>query len=354
MNKYVRVSFPKISFLLIFILMVEHGCTPSIPGMTDQEILASTDTIGGQNAKYSPDGKWILYMTVVDTKRAIWKMRTDGAGKDKLYEYDGYMCCANFSRDGDLISFNIGDPDLDIWIMNSDGSSARAITENNLHDGGPGWTYDNRLVFTSVHEGKFELAGIYTIAPDGTHKTRLHSLDFRAFDPSWSHDNRFVLAQHVDDGNLDIYKIDTNSGGYSRLTNSDSADWYPAWSNDDKLITYRNNESGNWDIYTIRPDGTQKRRLTDPSSEDRSPTFSPDGTKIAYQSRELDEEVFDIWLMNFDGSGKLNLTNDPFDNQGAMWSPDGQSLIYTAKIEGRSHVMTIMKNGNGKRLMTRK
>ncbi|MDW3193140.1 MAG: DUF5050 domain-containing protein [Cytophagales bacterium] len=314
--------------------------------------MATSTEYNLQGPHYSPDGKSLLYKSKEDTVTRLMKISLDDLVEEMLYETNGYLCCYQFSRDGQQITFNGNDGDLEVFRINSDGTNLQKITDNELHDGGASWTYDNeKLVLTSVHNGDFNLAGIYWMNPNGTEKRRLHSLDFRAFDPSVSHDGKEVLAQHVEDGNLNIFRISIGDGSYQKMTSSDSADWYPEWSPDDRTIAFRNNESGDWDIFLMNRDGSNLRKVTSSPQEDRVPVWSPDGSLIAYQSRMPDQDGFDIWLMDSEGKQQRNLTQDEFDNQNPNWSPDGKSLVYSSKIGKVWQLMSIDADGSGKRLI---
>ncbi len=323
--------------------------------MTDQLILLQADSLGAKSPKIHSLGEELVYLTSKDGINRIWKMKTDGSEREQLYQTGNYICCINYSPDGRYISFNEGNPDLDVYRMNVDGTRMVALTVNDFHDGGPGWTSDNRIVFTSLNNGKFEEAGIYMMDHDGLERTRLHPVDFRSYDPVFSNNGQHVLGQHVEeDGNVNIYRIDVESGEYLKLTQSDSADWYPSWSHDDQWIVYRNNRHGNWDLYKIRPDGTGLTRLTDKATEDRSPSFSPCGNYILYQSRKGKDGPYSIWVMKNDGTKKRRVTRDSFDNTQPSWSPDGSAIYYIANIEGTSQIMKILFNGSGRELITGK
>ena len=348
-----KISWPLLFALgLTILIFIKCNDVQQETGMSDTQIMAQSSQTDRKSPRFSPDGKWILFKANRDGQNGLIKMNTNTREEQVLYETEGYLCCYNFSRDGRYITFTAFDGDLEVFRMHEDGSELKQVTNNQFYDGGALWTYDNaKLILTSVHEGEFSKAGIYSINPDGSARTRLHDLDFRAFDPSISHSGDYVLAQHNDESNLNIYSIAVETGEFTRLTQSDSADWYPEWSPDDQKIAYRNNESGDWDIYVMNPDGSNRQRLTDSPAEDRVPVWSPDGRFISYQSKLPDQEGFDIWIMHADGSNQRNITQDLFDNQDPNWSADAEKIVYSSKVGDYWQVMIINIDGSGKRLL---
>lgn len=116
---------------------------------------------------------------------------------------------------------------------------------------------------------------------------------------------------------------DLGRGLFSRQSQS----WQSQiFSPDGSKIVYHSDENGNWDIYTINTDGTGKTQLTTDTSDDRSAYFSPDGSKIVFVSDRTGNN--DIWLMTADGSNKVQLTTSTSDDITPSWSPDGSKIVF--------------------------
>ena len=86
-----------------------------------------------------------------DTDRAIQTLNVDGTGLTTLFDVVGAFDSAPaWSPDGKRIAFESdanldgGNPegDMEIWVMNADGSNPTQLTHNALRDEGPAWSPD--------------------------------------------------------------------------------------------------------------------------------------------------------------------------------------------------------------------
>lgn len=102
---------------------------------------------------FSPDGREIVFVESIqelakDGARlgSIWKMNSDGTGLQRLTSRHSLHEDPRFNPDGKSIVFL---RNYDVWIMSSDGSSARAITNtNDAREEHPEFTNDGKnLVF---------------------------------------------------------------------------------------------------------------------------------------------------------------------------------------------------------------
>jgi TolB protein len=118
---------------------------------------------------WAPDMSRVLFTAILsptgDTDRGIFTMNADGSGLLKLFDVAGaYDSAPAWSPHGTRIAFesnadvNGGNPegDMEVWTMNDDGSNPVQLTHNALHDEGPAWSPDGRLL-------------AYTSGPDNRH-----------------------------------------------------------------------------------------------------------------------------------------------------------------------------------------
>jgi Tol biopolymer transport system component len=222
--------------------------------------------------------------------------------------------------------------DMDIYVMNADGSSVVPLTSNDAFDGEPAWSPDGtKLVFQSTRDSQWEL---YVMNADGSGQTRLTNNLAIDGEPVWSPDGT-KIAYHTDrDGNFEVYVMNADGSGQTRLTNNPANDAEPAWSPDGtKLAFVSNRDPGqSGEIYTMNADGTAQTRLTIITASDHGPAWSPDGTKIAFYSGR--DGADDVYVMNVDGSGQTRLTNDPAFDRRPVWSPDGTKIAFESNRDG--------------------
>jgi Tol biopolymer transport system component len=105
---------------------------------------------------------------------------------------------ASPSPDGSLVAFTTSGHE-DLYVMRSDGSDIRQLTNDDARDRGPAWTPDGRITFYSARSGSYQM---WSIRPDGseaTQHTNLAQAVFANF-PIVSPDGKRVAASAVDTG----------------------------------------------------------------------------------------------------------------------------------------------------------
>jgi len=164
-----------------------------------------------------------------------------------------------------------GEANAEIFVMNSDGSGQRNLTNNSAGDSQPAWSPDGTKI-------AFTRGEIFVMNADGSGQTGLGAV---GEDPAWSPDGT---------------KIAFAGGG---------------------------------EIFVMNADGSNQTWL----AEGSTPTWSPDGTKIAF-GRWVGEST-EIVAMNTDGSGQTVLTSDFFCIiSDPAWSPDGEMIAFVKETPG--------------------
>jgi Tol biopolymer transport system component len=135
--------------------------------------------------EWSPDGTKLLFDSTRDGTRNIYVMDPDGTGVTQLTTNGGAN--ATWSPDGGKITFTSLPPDaeVDIWIMNADGTNQTNLTSMPAAaDGESAWSPDGTTIaFASWRDGNYQ---IYFMDPDGTNPRRITINASDDMWPSWA------------------------------------------------------------------------------------------------------------------------------------------------------------------------
>ena len=136
------------------------------------------------------------------------------------------------SPDDQRVAFTSAGTREDLFVVGTDGSSFRRLTDDAFRDRGPAWSPDgNRLLFYSDRSGAYQ---IWSIRPDGSGLKQLSPGSANANFPVWSPDGSQVAT--VDLRTNAWYVLDATSGASLREFKNPSGDslrfWPLSWSPD--------------------------------------------------------------------------------------------------------------------------
>ncbi|MDP7200764.1 MAG: DUF5050 domain-containing protein [Dehalococcoidia bacterium] len=266
-----------------------------------------------------PTGGKIVFVRRIDSNNLeIYVMDADGSSQTRLTTNVATEGDPAWSSDGNKIAFSSDrDGSKKIYIMNADGSGVARLTTDPVEDQNPSWSPDgSKITWNSLRDGNWE---IYVMNSDGTSPTRLTFNSARDASPEWSSDGNKIAFQSERDGNWEIYVMNSDGTGPTRLTSNSTSDVSPSWSPDGTKIAWSSSRDGNWEIYVMDADGTSQERLTSNSIDDFRPDWSPDGTKLAFYTER--DGNWEIYAMDADGSNQTNLSNNPAYEILPDWGP---------------------------------
>ena len=195
-----------------------------------------------------------------------------------------------------------------IYLINTDGTSLRAIT--NIEQGAcqPSWSPDGlQLVFISPCRGRGEFyeniytdSSLYAVNADGTNVRPLTVVPGSDFDPAWSPDGKQIAFASNRAGRKEIYLLIVDSGAVTRITNStgDVENSQPSWSPDGSRIAYTVKRFDAYQAWAMLVTGQEKVQLARSGQQlwDYLPIWSVDGLTIFFNQRNLGPTR--PWLMS--------------------------------------------------------
>jgi Tol biopolymer transport system component len=187
------------------------------------------------------------------------------------------------SPDGRQIVFtSLRENDLDLYLMGSDGSNVRRLTDEYGYDGGPFFSWDGRyIVYRAFHPKTQEERRDYAA-----------NLGRHVFRPSW----------------LELFVMNADGTGKRQVTDLRAASFAPFMHVNDRQIIFASNlhdQTGRgFALHLVGVDGTGLERVTYGGSFSSFPMFSPDGRQLAFVStrgslRETDPRApreFNVFL----------------------------------------------------------
>ena len=157
--------------------------------------------------------------------------------------------------------------DLDIYTMDADGSNVKQLTHELGYDGGPFWSYDGKkIVYRAQHPKTAEEVAdykdllakglirpgnleIWVMNADGSNKHQVTRNGAANFAPYWHPDGkRIIFASNMADPkngrDFDLYLINEDGTGLERITYAPDFDAFPMFSSDGKRLVWASNRNG--------------------------------------------------------------------------------------------------------------
>ncbi len=239
----------------------------------------------------------------------------------------------------------------EIFVMNADGSNARAATANRSINNFPDWSPDgDTILYTSYrHRNQASLfMSSRGLRRPGRVLPSLDKAQYRGvFDPTGKQ-----LALVISNGEApDLYLSRDDGQKLRRLTKTRAIEVSPTWSPDGSRLAFVSDKTGAPQIYVMDTGGSSVRRLTYDGTYNTAPAWSPDGRWIAYETRVGGQ--FDIWLIDPEGEVNVPLVTHPRSDESPTWSPNSRKLAFSSTRRGRADVYVIDRDGSNLRRLTR-
>jgi hypothetical protein len=141
------------------------------------------------------------------------------------------------------------DSDLEIRLDKAAGATSQPLTENELADQDPAFTFDGKSVIWV--QGSGARRELQLLSTDRATARQLTNNDVADTDPAVSLvDGRVVYASGAS-GTFDLYVLTIGSGAPERLTSMAGDERDPAWSPDGRFVVFSGGSAGSRDLYLL-------------------------------------------------------------------------------------------------------
>jgi len=285
------------------------------PGQRTRDIRIDTTEGTWTNVDVSPDGRSIAFDLLGD----IYVMGIGGGTPRKLTSGLAFDHQPRFSPDGTQIAFTSDRGGGDnIWVMNNDGSGARAVTKETFQLlNAPAWSPDGRFIAARKHFTTQRSAGtgeiwLYHASGEGGGQVLVER-------PNPQHQKELGEPVFSPDGRYIYYTRNTTPG---------------------PIFEYAQNS--NQEIFAVEryeiATGERSEVAGGPGGAVR-PTPSPDGNRLAFVRREggqsrlfikdlrsgREQRIYDDLDLDLQETWAIHGVYPNMD-----WTPDGRSLVFWA------------------------
>lgn len=304
------------------------------------------------NIQFSPDGRWIAYAVTVAERESnsydsdIWMRPSKGGTPIRLSRHEKMNSSPCWSPDGKYLAFlSARKGKTQIWLFNTVGGEPYQLTDMSNGISSFVWSPDSSQVafITKDPNTKEEKKSDVIVL------NRLqHKLDG---------------VGYLDNKRHHIWIIPARGGVPRKLTDGQYDEQSISFSPDGKEILFVSNRTEdpdanhNTDIWAIDVKIGRIRQITDDNKTESNPSWSHDGEYIAYLMFEGNLEgnkkkssvsnITFLWTVPARGGKPVNLTVDLDRNVVGrpLWSPDDKYLYFILEDSGNWHLCRIPSSG---------
>ncbi len=298
----------------------------------------------------TPDGQTVVFSYEGD----LWKASLNDGLASRLTAMQGYENNAKVSPDGKWIAFTGRQyNNSDVYIMPLQGGDVKQLTFHSGSDEVNSWSWDSKSIyFASTRTG--QQSG-YRVNINGGTPTRVlgeyyfqydHNLVEHPttgeifFNDTWESSNQLQRKRYKGPFNPDIQSFNLKTRAHTQYTNWEGKDFGATIDNKGNLYFISDEGNGEYNLYAIV--NGKKTALTQFTSSIKTPFVNATGEKVIF------EKDYQLWLYDVKSkkTQKLDisifrnnvLTKDKdFDSKGNITaydiSPDGKKMSFVSRGE---------------------
>jgi eukaryotic-like serine/threonine-protein kinase len=289
----------------------------TIPATGGEPVKITDDVFVNWSPVWSPDGSYLYFSSDRAGTMSLWrvpisertgKLRGDMELVPTPAQWSGSL---SISGDGSVISYAVYHPERNIMKLGLDPATMMVtgdpvpVTRGSRVVATPVPSPDNEwLTYWTPQEGE----DIYIMRSDGTDVRRLTNDQYKNRLPRWSNDGNYLVFYSNRGGNYNVWMIHRDGSGLRQLTDFDNHSvFHPQFLPGDRHIV-ANSETGAFIIDLDLPISEREPAYLPPIDEKHlfvARSVSPDGKMLAGHKRQLD-----IWTST--GIAAYSLENEEY------------------------------------------
>jgi Tol biopolymer transport system component len=222
---------------------------------------------------YSPDGEHIVFAS----NRAAYARDLSDEEQARLENQPSYF--------------------MDIYVMDSDGTDVRRLTDAPGYDGGPFWSADGEEIVWRRFAEDGKTAEVYTMNADGSDITQITDMGVMSWAPFFHPSGEYIIFSNNQQGfdNFELYVVDAEGRKQPvRITNREGFDGLPTFAPDGGTISWTSNAttSGNSQLFIADWDHQQALAMLEEAPRaERARAPAVDGTAPEIRVADLKRHV---------------------------------------------------------------
>jgi TolB protein len=211
-----------------------------------------------------------------------------------------------------------------------------------------------RIAFRRV--GEDGESDVWTIDSDGEGLRRLTRHETLVFSPAWSPEGKHLLYVAYVDGQPHVFERDMASGRRRLISAEPGLNITPTYSPDGSRILVARTTGDHTEVYELQREPLCcGRRITRTSGGDAlNPHYAPDGTRFAFVASPLVQPH--VYVQDVNSAAPEIISRYAFGEKGYAtspdWSPRGDRIAYHAWVDQVFQIVSVDPDGSSRRVLT--